>query len=83
MKEIEAERRSVEMATRIRVARLRAALTQRQLADRIGVTRNAVANWEIESRPRPNVANLFAIAVVTGASAEWVATGRGDIAARQ
>lgn len=69
-----------DMATRIRMARLRAGLTQGQLAERIGVTRSAVANWEISTRPKPNVANLVAIAIETNASFEWIATGRGNIA---
>lgn len=68
-----------DMATRIRMARLRAGITQNELADRIGVTRSAVANWEISTRPKPNVTNLAAIASATGVSLEWLATGRGSI----
>lgn len=68
-----------DMAARIRIARLRAAMTQSQLAERIGVTRSAVANWEISTRPKPNVANLVAIAIETNVSFEWIAMGRGDI----
>lgn len=71
------------MAARIRVARLRAAMTQGQLADRIGVTRSAVTSWEISTRPKPNVTNLVAIAIETGVSFEWMALGRGDIALKE
>lgn len=72
-----------DMATRIRMARQRAAMTQSQLANRVGVTRSAVANWEISTRPKPNVSNLAAIAIETGVSFEWVATGRGEIAFKE
>lgn len=68
-----------DMAARIRIARLRAEMTQSQLAERIGVTRSAVSNWEISSRPKPNVANLASIAIETNVSFEWIAFGRGDI----
>jgi transcriptional regulator with XRE-family HTH domain len=43
------------------------------------VTRSAVSNWEISSRPKPNVANLASIAIETNVSFEWIAFGRGDI----
>lgn len=70
------------MATRIRIARLRSEITQSELADRIGVTRSAVANWEISSRAKPSVGNLVAIAIATDVSFEWLATGRGSISIR-
>lgn len=68
-----------DMAARIRIARLRAEMTQEQLAKRIGVTRSAVANWEISTRPNPNIANLVSIAIETNVSFEWIAIGRGAI----
>ncbi|WP_313253185.1 helix-turn-helix transcriptional regulator [Stenotrophomonas sp.] len=69
-----------DMAARIRIARLRAAMTQGQLAERIGVTRSAVANWEISTRPKPNITHLVSIAIETNVSFEWIAIGRGDMA---
>jgi len=41
-----------DMAMRARVARQRVAMPQSQLADRTGVTRSAVANWEIGMRKK-------------------------------
>lgn len=70
----------MDLETRVRVARQRAGMTQSQLAERIGVTRGAVANWEISKRPKPSVSNLIEIAVATRVSFEWLATGRGDMA---
>jgi transcriptional regulator with XRE-family HTH domain len=69
----------MDMAARVRVARQRAGMTQSQLADRVGVTRGAVANWEVSERPKPNVSNLIEVANTTDVSIEWLATGRGDI----
>ena len=42
-----------DMAMRAHVARQRVAMPQSQLADRTGVTRSAVANWEISMRKKP------------------------------
>lgn len=68
-----------DMAARICVARQRAAMTQSELAGRLGVTRSAVANWEISTRPKPNITNLVAIAIATDVSFEWLAMGKGAI----
>lgn len=69
----------MDMATRVRVARQRAGMTQDQLASRLGVTRGAVANWEVSQRPKPSVSNLIEVANTTNVSIEWLATGRGGI----
>ncbi len=69
----------MDMATRVRVARQRAGMTQGQLARQMGVTRAAVANWEVSDRPRPSVSNLVGVANTTDVSVEWLATGRGEI----
>ncbi|WP_142126221.1 helix-turn-helix transcriptional regulator [Pseudoxanthomonas sp. 3HH-4] len=69
-----------DIAARIRMARLRAEMTQSQLADWIGVTRSVVANWEIRMRQKPNIINLISIAIETGVSFERIATGHGNIA---
>lgn len=67
----------MDISTRVRMARLRAGMTQLALADLVGVTRTAVTNWEIASRPNPCAAHMAAIAVVTDVQFEWLATGRG------
>ena len=66
------------LSQRIRKARTIAALTQAQLALRIGVKRSAVTQWEHPSGTTPSVEHLIQIATETGAGFEWLATGRGD-----
>lgn len=65
---------------RIRTARLRAGLTQAELARRLGVTRTAVVNWEsATSRSRPSSGRLEEISRQTSVAWEWLATGRGHV----
>ena len=52
------------------------AASQQVLAERMGVTRGAVANWE-SAVAVPAARRLARIANVTGVSYEWLATGRG------
>lgn len=63
---------------RIRRARALAGLTQQGLAERIGVQRGAVAQWESPTGCMPSMDHLVAIAVTTGTSLEWLGTGRGE-----
>jgi transcriptional regulator with XRE-family HTH domain len=69
----------MELYSRVCLARRSGGLTQSTLAGLVGVTRSAVANWEIENRPNPCTAHLERIALVTGVSFEWLATGRGEM----
>jgi transcriptional regulator with XRE-family HTH domain len=62
-----------EIAKRIVALRESAGLTQHQLADRLGVTRGAVGNWEKGQGIR--LANLKRIAEELSASFEWLAIG--------
>ena len=66
-----------DIATRIRTARRIAGITQAELASKLRVTRSAVANWERVSGVWPASSRLLSIAVTTGVSYEWLATGRG------
>lgn len=43
----------------------------------MGVSRGAVAQWEMEKGTAPSVVNLSQLAVRTGVAFEWLATGRG------
>lgn len=65
------------MACRIRRLRSSAKLSQAELALLVGVKRSAVAQWESETGTHPSVEHLSKLAVVTGATFEWLATGRG------
>lgn len=71
------------MPSRIRKARLRAKLSQSELARQVGVQRSATGQWEQSDGTTPSVANLARTAAVTGVAFEWLATGRGpmDLAA--
>ncbi|MDR7136023.1 transcriptional regulator with XRE-family HTH domain [Lysobacter niastensis] len=66
------------MASRIRRARTMAALTQTELARRLGVQRSAVTQWERDHGTSPSVGHLAQIACETKVNFEWLATGRGE-----
>lgn len=62
---------------RIRHSRLTAGLSQAALAEKIGIQRSAVAQWERVDGSRPTVENLCKLATITSVRFEWLATGRG------
>lgn len=62
---------------RIRQARRQAKLSQQGLAERVGVHRSAVAQWEQPEGSHPTVENLARVAITTSVNFEWLATGRG------
>lgn len=70
---------SCSLSLRIRRARRLALVSQSELARRVGVNRSAVAQWEsATSTTCPSVGHLIHLAIETGVSFEWLATGRGD-----
>lgn len=75
---------STSMSVRILSARAEASLTQTQLAQRVGVNRSAVAQWErAHGGTNPSMTHLTQIADITGVGFEWLATGRGTARARR
>jgi transcriptional regulator with XRE-family HTH domain len=64
---------------RIRLARRHAGLSQAKLAEAIGVQRSAVSHWESPQGKNPSVTHLRTVAMVTGVTFEWLATGRGKM----
>lgn len=62
---------------RVREARKLIGLSQEQLAGEIGVSRSAVAQWEMSDGTSPSVENLIALAQRSGMAFEFLATGRG------
>lgn len=66
---------------RIKHARRIAGVTQAHLARAAGVGPSAVAQWESPGGSSPTATHLAQIAVVCGVSFEWLATGRGTVAA--
>ncbi|ROU06281.1 helix-turn-helix transcriptional regulator [Lysobacter enzymogenes] len=71
----------MRMEDRMRRARLRAKLSQQELATKIGVQRSAVAQWEKTGGNLPSMNHLIDIALATGVTLEWLGTGRGPIKA--
>lgn len=68
----------MKLSTRIRTARVRMGMSQAELAEALGVSRSAVGNWEsAKGRVFPSTERLAELAVATGVSYEWLATGRG------
>lgn len=69
----------MSLDSRIRVARRRAGISQAGLAELVGVSRSAVANWEsARARTYPSTERLQRIAEETDVSYEWLAIGRGS-----
>lgn len=62
---------------RCKAARRRTGLSQEAMAAELGVTRGAVAQWEMELGTSPSVENMIALARRCGVAFEWLATGRG------
>lgn len=69
--------RMKDSCNRIRQARRRAGLTQPALAEKVGVHRSAVAQWECAAGSHPTTEHLAMIALATSSSFEWLCTGRG------
>lgn len=67
----------MNLTTRILCSRKDSKLSQQALADLIGVSRSALAQWET-SMSRPSLDNLRKMAEVLEVSFEWLATGRGN-----
>ncbi|MEE7548722.1 helix-turn-helix transcriptional regulator [Xanthomonas sp. Kuri4-1] len=63
---------------RIREARRLTRLTQEALAGELGVSRSAVAQWEMAEGTAPSVENLIGLARRSGLQFEYLATGRGE-----
>lgn len=62
---------------RMRRARRIASISQASLAQAVGISPSAVAQWEQVDGTVPGLAHLIAVARVTGVSVDWLATGGG------
>lgn len=67
----------MNLTTRILCSRKDKKFSQQALADLIGVSRSALAQWET-SMSSPSLSNLRKIAETLEVSFEWLATGRGN-----
>lgn len=69
----------MELRERIAWARHRAGLTQKQLADKVGISRQAVLQWEQpEGTKSLDAANAIRAARAMNVDALWLATGEGS-----
>ena len=75
-----ADTHTTEVAARIRAARHAQGLTQEQLAQAVGVTRSAVAQWET-GRAGQIGSNLARIAKALGTSAAHLLSGEQEAGA--
>jgi len=66
------------LKNRIRTIRKNAGMTQKQFAERLGISRNTVATYETSSRI-PIDAVIVSICREFGVREEWLRTGQGDI----
>lgn len=64
-------------ASRLRSHRAELGWTQGELAQKLSVSRSAVAQWENDEGSLPSTASFMKLAVVLGCSFEWLATGQG------
>ena len=67
----------MNLTTRILRSRKEKKLSQQALADLIGVSRSALAQWETQMSS-PSLENLRKMAEILQVSFEWLATGRGN-----
>ncbi len=67
-----------QLHQRVREARKLIGLSQEALAGELGVSRSAVAQWEMTRGTAPNVENLIALARRSGMTFEYLSTGRGQ-----
>jgi transcriptional regulator with XRE-family HTH domain len=70
--------RRMTFAKRFRESRLKAGLTQEELAQAIGVTNRTVSAWETGRAADVLAENLFAAADKMGVDPRWLATGVND-----
>ena len=68
----------IELYQRVREARKLIGLSQEELAAELGISRSAVAQWEMLRGTAPSVENLVALARRSGMAFEYLATGRGS-----
>ena len=64
-------RKGDPMSTRYKTARLRSRLTIQEVADALGVHRNAIYKWE-HGKAKPRSDNLMALANLYGCAPEYL-----------
>ena len=72
----------MEFAEKLTLLRRREGMSQEQLADRLGITRQSVSKWE-SGASVPELAKLIAIADLFGVSLDYLVRDREDCAKGQ
>src|SRR5690606_41159964 len=71
-----------ELWERVRFVRSQAGLTQAQIAEACGITREAVSQWEAKDaskRTIPEIKNVRLLAQLTGASIDWLLSDDSEL----
>lgn len=72
---------NMELRDRIKLAITSAGLRVGQVAEGLGITQSSVSQW-LSGNSGPTWENLAKLAEISGTNAEWLATGRGEMAYR-
>ena len=67
----------MEFSERLMILRKQAGLSQEQLADRLGVTRQSVSKWE-SGTALPELVKLISLSEIFGVSLDYL-TGRTEV----
>ena len=67
----------MQLNERITQARKQAGLTQEQLGEALGVSRQAVSKWE-SGQANPDVGYIIRMCELFGLSADWLLTGKEE-----
>lgn len=65
------------LGERIKICRQKAGLSQEQVAEQVGVSRQAVTKWEAD-RSAPSTENLFKLAEIFGTTVDLLLTEQGE-----
>jgi transcriptional regulator with XRE-family HTH domain len=68
---------TMSLGERLRKARLTAQLTQKQLAEKAGITQQMVSR--LETGKAQGTTDIVSLAIACEANPEWLATGKGDM----
>ena len=67
-----------EFGERIKQARTRANLSQESLADKVGLTKGAISQWEVGISQSCKIDTLFLLSDALMVDARWLALGKGE-----
>jgi transcriptional regulator with XRE-family HTH domain len=68
-----------DLGSRIVFIRKELKLTMQELADKLGVTKNAISKLENGTSKNLKMEHLYKLQDISGFSSEWIAIGRGSM----